>query len=95
MPISLPAQKNRTMYEAVKQILAAVSAATGQRIFLGTSPVNYLMNARMEEGANDMAAREILLRAFQTTGGGVSWELLYAPSEQFYGFNVHGVKSKP
>jgi len=82
------------MYAAVNQVLAAVGAATGQKINLGTAPANYLMNNLMEDGASNTPARDVLLRAFQATGGGVSWQLLYAPTEQFYGFNIYGVRPK-
>lgn len=89
--VSLPHQKDRTMQAGVRAVLAAVSAATGRKINLGTSPTNLMMQSVMEEGAADLPARDILVRAFKATGRDLSWRLLYGADDQFYAFNVLGL----
>lgn len=85
--ISLSPEKNRNTVDALVALLAAVRSATGQRVEIGTSPVNLLMQSRMEEGATDESARDVLVRTLRATGRRLGWLLLYDPGDQYYVLN--------
>jgi hypothetical protein len=87
--ISLSPRKDRTTLEALATLLAAVQAATGQHVLLGTSPTNLFVQSRMEEGAADETARDVLIRTVRATGRRLSWRLLYDPGDQAYFLNLH------
>jgi hypothetical protein len=86
--VSLPSQKDRNTMETLRTLFAAIQQATGYRVEIGTSPFNLLLQSRMEEGATDEPARDILERTLQATGRGLSWRLLYGADQRRYVLNL-------
>jgi hypothetical protein len=93
--VSLAPRKDRTVGQAVREVLAAVSQANGQTIGMGMVPTNRLVTSSFQEGAPKQSARELLLRLLSSTGAGLSWQLFYNPSDRNYLFNIHVVRNAP
>ena len=91
--ITLPAQRNRSVADAVNQALNAVQKKTAEPIEPGMFPVNRLRGTLMEEGATNEIVRQFLVRALNAAGGGASWQLFYAADLQKYVVNVHLVRT--
>jgi hypothetical protein len=89
--VSLPEEKNRSAFTAIRSVLTAVETATGQQVDIGTVPINLLVQSRMEESTKDLPARELLVRTLRATGKVLSWRLLYGPDVRRYAFNIHVV----
>lgn len=90
--ISLPEQ-DRTVYQKLVSVCAAVERATGVRVGLGTIPDNWFLQERNQDGATSQKAREVLINTFAAMEGGsnLSWRLLYGPDSKTYSLNVHYV----
>ncbi len=91
--ISLPAVE-RSVYDKLKSICAAVTQSTGIPIDLGTIPDNWLRRERDQQGATRQRARDVLVSTFETMDYGtkLSWRLLYGPREKRYALNIRYVQ---
>jgi hypothetical protein len=90
--VTLPAQKERTTYAALQAVLGLVGNATGQQVWLGTVPINLMAQTKMEEAVEKATARQIIVKALESTGKGLSWRLFYDPGLKVYVFNAHPVR---
>jgi hypothetical protein len=88
---SIGERKERSVYNAMSDVLDSVSAATGRRLLIGMVPINLLARKMYEDGATPQPARELLTRILGATGFGLSWQLFYDPGLGIYMFNVHVV----
>jgi hypothetical protein len=77
--ISLPARE-RTMYEFVSALVRAVAEPAGSKLLLGMFPMNFFLQRRVQDGAQDESARTVLVRALGSTGRKVSWTLYCGPA---------------
>jgi hypothetical protein len=92
--ISVPAG-NRTAFEMIKAIVAAISQSTGVEVAAGTVPINLLMQTRVDGAAYHENARAVLTRVLEQTGRRLSWKLLYTPTPtKGYALNIHIVNVK-
>jgi hypothetical protein len=90
VPITL-APRTRSAAEAIPDILAAVGAATGNRMLLGKVPVTLLMQTSTDGRVSGEPFGEVLTRALSSTGKKISWHLLWDSAMKSYYLNVHGV----
>jgi hypothetical protein len=93
--VSLPAQKGRTVYRALQDILTVVSQSSGYKVGLGVVPTNALSTSTFDEPASEQTAEELLVRVFDATQLGISWRLLYAPDLRMFAMNIHVVRNRP
>jgi hypothetical protein len=77
--ISIP-EKERTVDEMLKEILAAVRAKVGGRLDPPGWASNLFMQTRVVGGADNESARSVLLRTLQATRRQVVWALLCSPT---------------
>jgi hypothetical protein len=89
--ITLPA-RTRSVAQAIPEILAEAGAASGNRILVGRVPVSLLMRTTTDNGANSERFGDVLARIFASTGGALSWRLLYDFRMKAYHLNIHGVQ---
>lgn len=69
--ISLPAEE-RTVYQKVESICAAISRAANIRVELGTIPTNLFYQHRDQQGAASQRARDVLVSTFATIDSGTN-----------------------
>lgn len=86
--VSLPPAPERSVLEALDQLLGQLAQQTGQDFILGTAPAAFLQNAAFEQQASDADARTTLVRILRATGQPISWRLLYSLDLQQYALNL-------
>jgi hypothetical protein len=91
-PISL--QKEGNGVELLEAIAEAASQQTGQRIGVGTVPINLLMGYHGVLSASGISARDALLQLFESTGAKMRWHLFYGPDVKYYALNI-GIVAPP
>ncbi len=93
--ISAPA-KERTVYEKLESICAAIHRATGIPVILGTIPEGWFRRERDQQGVASQKARDALVNTFATMdyGTDLSWRLLYDPGDKMYVLNIRLVSKK-
>lgn len=91
--ITLAAKPRRAM-DMLAEICRAVSAASGRALGIATVPTNGL-NARIDIGAQDEPAREVLAKLVAASGLRLSWRLLYDPGLQAYYLNLPVIAEAP
>ena len=94
IPITFPKQE-RSVYITLKTITEALSQATQTKVGLNTGPVvNLFINTLTTQGASGEPARDILVRALESTGRRFSWSLLYDPGVKWFFLNVQSVADR-
>jgi len=88
--ISLPAV-DRTIYEKMESICAAITRAGNMQVELGTIPTNLFLQHQDHQGVVSQTAREVLVDTFEKMdyGTNLSWRLLYGPGTKKYILNIH------
>jgi hypothetical protein len=86
------ATRSRSVADAIPEILAAVSTASGKQIRLGRVPVKLLMGTTTDAGANNQRFGDVLARILASTGKPLSWRLLYDFAMASYYLNLHTVQ---
>jgi len=86
-PLSVEMQK-RTVYDTVRTVLAALSAATGNRIIIMSVPTNLFRATEVEVGGNRVPARELLMEALSGTHRPLQYDFGYDPDAPVYILNV-------
>jgi hypothetical protein len=89
--ITLPA-RTRSVAQAIPEIVAEAGAASGNRILVGSVPVNLLMQTTTDSGASGERFGDVLAGIFASTGRALSWRLLYDFRMKAYYLNIHGVQ---
>jgi hypothetical protein len=51
-----------------------------------------MAQTKMEEAVEKATARQIIVKALESTGKGLSWRLFYDPGLKVYVFNAHPVR---
>lgn len=72
--------KDRNVEEMIREIVAAVSAKADSRLSPPGRPSNLFMQTRVTGGADNEAARSVLLRTLKETGQQVVWAVLCSPT---------------
>ncbi|MGH7806783.1 MAG: hypothetical protein ACRENT_01685 [Thermodesulfobacteriota bacterium] len=93
--ISLPAEE-RTVYQKLESICAAITRATKIPFVLGTIPDNWFSRERDQQGAMSQKARDVLVNTFEKMdyGTNLSWQLFYGPGTKRYVLNIHLVSKR-
>ncbi len=93
--ISLPTEE-RTVYDKLKSICAAIRHATRIPVVLGTIPEGWFRRERDKQGAARQKARDVLVNTFATMdyGTNLSWRLLYDPGDKIYVLNIRLVSKQ-
>jgi hypothetical protein len=73
--------------EAIKRILRVVSDKSGEKITLGSGPVNLMFHAKVNLGDDEQPARELLAQAAAVTRFPLVWRLLYSADMHTYFLN--------
>jgi hypothetical protein len=71
--------EEQTGLQMLQGVIGAISRATGARIWLGSAPLNLLMQTRINETATTASARMILMRLLAATRRSLSWQIFCAP----------------
>jgi hypothetical protein len=80
--------RERTVADAVQSILKAVSDKSGQKIELGSGPVNMLFQSTIRLSSNEKPARALLAEAASATRFPLVWRLLYDADAHCYFLNL-------
>jgi hypothetical protein len=93
--ISLPAEE-RSVYEKIESICAAISRASNIPVELGRIPDNWFRRERDQQGANGQRARDILVNTFEKMDHetNLSWQLFYGPGRKRYSLNIQMVPKR-
>jgi hypothetical protein len=91
--ISIPAGE-RNAFRMLEAITDAVGRQSAASVSVGTVPINLLMQAHVQHGANNESGRAVLMRTLDATGRKLSWRLFCDPgSVRACALNVHIVAS--
>ncbi|MFZ3326745.1 MAG: hypothetical protein WA231_13005, partial [Methylocella sp.] len=82
------AAKTRSAMELLGEICQAVSLISGQPVGIGTVPTNALYQQKIEIGANNEPARQVLEKLIVANRLSLSWRLLYDPGLKTYYLNI-------
>ena len=82
------AAKTRSAMELLGEICQAVSLISGQPVGIGTVPTNALFQQKIEIGANNEPARQVLEKLIVANRLSLSWRLLYDPGLKTYYLNI-------
>ena len=82
------AAKPRSAMELLGEICQAVSRISGQPVGIGTVPTNALLQQKIEIGANNEPARQVLEKLIVANRLSLSWRLLYDPGLKTYYLNI-------
>jgi hypothetical protein len=82
------AAKSRSAMDLLAEICRAVSRVSGQPVGIGTVPTNALLGQRVEIGARNEPARNVLEKLIVASGMTLSWRLLYDPGLKAYYLNI-------
>ena len=85
--ISFPSYE-RNGFDTLQTIANAVSLSAGIKVNFGLAPYKWLMQQKLTIGANNEVARDVLLRALDSTGAKLIWWLLYDPHNRSYGLSI-------
>lgn len=87
------AAKERTAFQTLEDLCAAISKATQMRVIVGTVPLRLFLQHKDQYGTAGRKAREVLVQLFERVGNGIrlSWQLLYDPGLKMYVLNIHSV----
>ncbi len=95
--ISLPAEE-RTGWEKLESICAAISRATNVPVGIGTIPTNWFFRYTDRQGAAREKARDVLVDMFETmtrdSETKLSWRLLCDPGWKRCALNIHMVSKR-
>lgn len=86
----------RTGFEKLNSICAAISQATKIPVMIGTIPKHLFLQHQDQEGAARRTARDVLANMLETVGNGthLSWQLFYDPGLRIYVLNIHQVPKR-
>jgi hypothetical protein len=76
--ISVGAEE-RTALQMLDAIVQALGRTTGAKIWLGSAPLNLMVQTRIQGTAAKASARTLLMQVLENTGRRLSWQLLCAP----------------
>jgi hypothetical protein len=82
------AAKLRSAMDLLGEICKAVSLGSGQPVGIGTVPTNALYQQKIEIGANNEPARQVLEKLIVASRMTLSWRLLYDPGLKTYYLNI-------
>jgi len=82
------AAKPRSAMDLLGEICKAVSLVSGQPVGIGTVPTNALYQQKIEIGANNEPARQVLEKLIVASRMSLSWRLLYDPGLKIYYLNI-------
>jgi hypothetical protein len=85
--LSINSQK-RNVYETVRVIVAALSAATGKKVIIMSVPNNLFRNTEATIGGGDLTARQLLQQALDSTRRPLQYDFGYDPDVPVYILNV-------
>jgi hypothetical protein len=89
--ISVP-PGSRTAHELLLAIAERVSRATDVPVGLGSYPLNWALQTRVEGGVSNEPARTALVRVLDSPRLKFSWRMFYAPDMKRYVLNIHVVR---
>jgi len=103
--VSLP-QKDRSLGEAVHEVLKQIGSARGVTIGEGMIPTNMFISRRDDSEVHDEPARDVLDELFETAGRSgaapdsptlfrVTWTINFDPGGNQFVFNAHGLVTTP
>ncbi len=81
----------RTVYDSIKSVLAALESATGKKLIFGVASESLFLNTRVTVGGTNAAARRLLERALAGTGRQLNYDLGFNPDVPVYVLNVSPV----
>ena len=73
---------------------AALTTKTGVSVLLANVPTNLLGQHRSSQGANNEIARDVLLRALDSTKRKLTWRLFYSAGRESYFLNIDFVRQE-
>jgi len=82
------AAKPRSAMDLLNEICQAVSRVSGQPVGIGTVPTNAMYQQKIEIGANNEPARQVLEKLILASRLSLSWRLLYDPGLKTYYLNI-------
>jgi hypothetical protein len=89
--ITLPRREERAA-EMIGRVSRAITSPSGVTVTEGVFPINLFMQRRVNVGAEDERARDVLWRALQSMNAGLSWQLLCGAGDTAScALNIHGV----
>jgi hypothetical protein len=92
MPISIHSG-GRTDLQMLEAVVQALGRATGAKIWLGSAPLNLLMQTHDYASVTNAPARTVLMRMLEGTGQNLSWQVFCSPGPvRDCALNVHAVK---
>jgi hypothetical protein len=89
--ITLPRREERAA-EMMGRVSQAITSRSRVTVTEGVFPINLFMQRRVDVGAEDERARDVLWRALQSMNADLSWQLLCeAGDSATCALNIHGV----
>jgi hypothetical protein len=89
------APKKRSAFELLQEVCDTVSASTKEKVVVGTTPINLMMNETTAIGGSNETARSVLERLVLGIDEPLSWQLFYDPGLKWYVVNIHVVPPPP
>jgi hypothetical protein len=87
LAVSFPAQ-DRSVSDAIEQVCAGLSQASGSRVWMGVVPVGPFLTSRTQIGASGEPARRVLLRLLNEVGMPLTWRFNNIPMDGSWVLNV-------
>jgi hypothetical protein len=81
----------RPIPQALRELRAALTKATGRPVLEGPIPLNILANLTVDLSAQDESGRSILIRILSLSPRPLSWRLAYDPGSRNYMLSIHAV----
>ena len=89
--ITVPHREERA-FEAMTRLSQAITGRSGVTVWEGMIPTNLFLQRRLDVGAENERARDVLWRALQSMSPSLSWQLLCVAGDTgSCALNIHGV----